>query len=242
LSINFGAPLPARPAAPYEAPLQNAVVIRPAPVRLSGREIVERLVGARPDLSPHSPDWQAAVLLLHASSVGLNVDRLVLRTGFPREFVARSLRRLVDNSCWIDGELQAKWTLNDLRSGDFWMDVGVALGHCLRRLDERGKPEWAPVGGAWVKEFNYRSAGRPEDPIHNRYLAIAPADPDVETPGTTEAEPPGQLAVAAIPERAAPVVEPAQIADRTGTPLVPNGRIEAVPALSNGWEHANWLG
>src|SRR5687768_6959440 len=87
---------------------------------------------ARPDLTDESPELRAAVLLLLAGEIGFNVDRLVMRTRYPREFVARCTRRLVDNGVWTAGTLLAEWSSTPVDAPSFWWDVDVALGRRLR--------------------------------------------------------------------------------------------------------------
>lgn len=226
----------------YEPIPPREVATGTSGVRLSGQETAARIALARPDLTSDSPWWQGAVLLLHASSFGLNVDRVVRRTGYSRDFVARCFRRLVDNACWIDGELRANWSVDFLGSEAFWHDVNVALGNSLRRINDQGEPEWAPVGG-WVKEFNYRGAARPEEPIHNEYHRIEPYNPDPD--GASEL--PAVVAELA-PTSILPFPSPTRHLDAepvvlTATrPAAVNRVALSRPALSSGWEHAKWIG
>jgi hypothetical protein len=131
----------------------------------------------RTELAPEVPESQGALLLIHAREVGPNVDRLTARTGLSRDFVARALRRLVDNSCWADGKLVENWSAEPLECPAFWRDVDVALGRKLRRLTPEMEPEWAEVR-EWVKDFNYRGSGSTADALPNEYYAIAKHDPE----------------------------------------------------------------
>jgi hypothetical protein len=124
-----------------------------------------------------SSEWQAALILLEAAKVGPNVDRLVLRTRLPREFVARALRRLIDNSFWLDGVLYVTWCADSGSTDGFWDDVDVALGRSLRRIGADGKPEWAAVR-EWVKWFEYRGVSGAPSSIQNDYHTIAEYNPD----------------------------------------------------------------
>lgn len=133
--------------------------------RATARQRVER---ARPDLDQDSPEFRAAVLLLLASEIGFNVDRIVSRTLYPRDFVARCLRRLVDNGVRVDGHLFTTWSGENIATDDFWLDVQVALGRSLRRIGPRGTPEWAPVGD-WVKDFDFRVRGDGPATTANEY-------------------------------------------------------------------------
>lgn len=148
------------------------------------RAEVER---ARPDLPEGSAEFRAAVLLLLVCDGGFNVDRLAARTRFPREFVARCLRRLTDNGLWADGALWLAWREEGARSQAFWWDVDVALGRRLRRTTEDGTPEWAPLDG-WVKEFEYSGRAAPTQPVFNEYRYIAPHDPEPVAPSEADEE------------------------------------------------------
>ncbi len=135
---------------------------------------------ARPDLSPDSPEYQSAIILLLSADIGLNVDRMVLRAKLPREFVARCLRRLSDNACWVDGEMRTSWD-DPPTCRNFWLDVEVALGRQLRRINAAGDPEWADIRG-WVKDFNYKGMQGAKTPVTNDYYEITPHDPELVAP------------------------------------------------------------
>ncbi|HET7273974.1 MAG TPA: hypothetical protein VFI91_02275 [Longimicrobiaceae bacterium] len=144
----------------------------------AARALIER---ARPDLSVESPEYQGALVLLHTRDIGLNVHRMAMRTKLPREFVARCLRRLADNACWVDGEMRISWCDDPTTCRSFWLDVEVALGRRLRRINDAGKPEWAEIGG-WVKDFNYKGRQEVRAEVTNDYIEIAPHDPEPVVP------------------------------------------------------------
>jgi hypothetical protein len=185
---------------------------------------------ARAELARDCPEYQGANLLLHARETGPNVDRLARRTGYRREFVAQCLRRLVDNSCWVDGELRANWAADAaVYSAQFWLDVDVALGRCLKRINADGKPEWSPAGGDWVKDFNYRGATVADTSVHNEYYAITPYNPAPVDPVEVEIDPePTPLRVEAPVVVTPPMREPPPVA-------------EPVLMMAD-WAGADWLG
>jgi hypothetical protein len=221
--------------------------------RPSASELRERIARARPGLSAEAPEHQAAMVLLLLPSTGQNVDRLVLRTGCPRPFVAQCLRRLFDNAWWTAGGGHTSWCVDALACEHFWSDVDVALGRRLRRVGEAGRPEWAAVGG-WVKEFEYRSARLEEGSNHNEYREIAPHNPEPvlveEEDAETEPEPVAFAEIRTPPRRAvaplaAALVDSPRAAGWLGTPTPVPGEA-AKPAaplglLVEGWAEANWL-
>jgi hypothetical protein len=110
-------------------------------------------------LDPDSSTYRTAILLLRACEVGQGVHKLARVTGYPREFVARCARRLVDNGVWRDGETVSPWTISEVEDAAFWADVGVAEGRLYRRTSPEGGLEWARPG-EWWKEMQYTvSAG-----------------------------------------------------------------------------------
>lgn len=141
------------------------------------RTAPERLQRARPELSPDSDEYRAAMVLLVGLATSFNIDRIVARTKYSREFVARCVRRLIDNSIRVDGESVVTWSPENLADDDFWMDVEVALGRCHRKIGADGRPEWAPIG-SWVKRFDF-TVGEPKigTPV-NEYVPFSPYNPD----------------------------------------------------------------
>ncbi len=212
-----------------------------------------RLIGrTRPDLPADAPERQGAVLLLLIPAVGLNVDRLVLRTGFPRGFVAQCLRRLVDNAWWTDGEPPVNGCADPLSCPSFWLDVEVALGRRVRRLNEEGRPEWARAG-EWVKEFEYVRPQAVENAVHTDYRKIAPYDPEPIPSSDTDSRP-GEAEVE--PETGPPASRPevrAQLSSKETPPPGSSGNGSAAgvarkpaatrPAdlLLDAWAGAEWL-
>lgn len=131
----------------------------------------ERLCALRPDLPREGTTFRAALVLLAAPGAGFNIDRVALRTGVPRHWVAACARRLRDNGVWSPAGERVSWAgPEDFR---FWNDVGVAEGRLLRRDDARGRPQWAPAG-AWAKAYDFVGpGGDPGGPV----LYLSPGEP-----------------------------------------------------------------
>ncbi len=185
----------------------------------------ERVARARPDLDADQPEFQAAVLLLLTAEIGYNVDRIMARTRYPREFVARCLRRLVDNGVQIDARLATRWSNEYLAMKEFWLDVEVALGRYLRRTGADGRPEWAPAG-EWVKNFDFRR-GESDTAAANEYHRIEPYDPEPSAPDAEVAEP-------------APPAPTRPATPRVDVPPRPSPSPSA--PLVESWRGTNWLG
>nr|MBA2671058.1 hypothetical protein [Gemmatimonadota bacterium] len=100
----------------------------------------------RPELARESAEFRGGLLLLLIDAYGSNVDRLVRRSGLPREFVARGVRRLIDNGWMTQGDAASRWCENPPECRHFWLDVEVLLGLSHRRVSDTGETEWAPVG------------------------------------------------------------------------------------------------
>ncbi len=190
----------------------------------------ERVTRARPDLNAELPEFRAAVLLLLTAEIGYNVDRIMARTRYPREFVARCLRRLVDNGVQIDARLATRWSNEYLATREFWLDVEVALGRYLRRTGEDGRPEWAPAG-EWVKNFDFRR-GESDTAAANEYHRIEPYDPE---PAAPDAEATDAEVSEPDPKPPAPT-RPAT--PRLAIPPRPN---PSAPLVES-WRGTNWLG
>jgi len=146
-------------------PVPSSVVPSTLP---SSADVRRRVDAVAPSLDPGSPQARAAVLLLLAREVGLNVDRLARLSGFDRHFVAACVRRLYDNRVWTDGRTCYAWTEPD--EAAFWNDVGVAVGRLCRRTDEEGNPSWAPAG-SWTKVYDFVSRA----PAHGAAVMFLPA-------------------------------------------------------------------
>jgi hypothetical protein len=179
-----------------------------------------RIRSARLDLPPDSPEYRAAVVLLLAHEIGFNVDRIVMPTRYPRQFVAQCLRRLADNAVWVDGTMKTSWTGDSLNSRDFWLDVEVGLGRYLRRIGPDGRPQWAPVG-VWVKNFNYQRLNDSGALLPNDYYRIEPHNPLPDGPLSDDGLEPE--------ERAEPDRDPAE----TGVVLEGLPSLDAVEAPSD---------
>jgi len=223
----------------------------PAPHRpVRAADALAQVQRVRPGLAPDSADCRAAVVLLLVPGVGFNVERLVMRTGYPRGFVSLVLRRLADNAFWLDGQVQADWVGVGADAPSFWLDVDVALGKRLRRVSESGAPEWAPVG-EWVTDFEYRGEASLSGPVCNAYRAAPEYAPEAVAP-LAEEEP------ALAYEAPAPEEEDEEIDDLDGDEEGKDEeeREEAEPAaeqaqpapaaapgmLLGEWASANWLG
>ncbi|HEX8694358.1 MAG TPA: hypothetical protein VF746_18195 [Longimicrobium sp.] len=134
----------------------------------------ERLRALRPDLPCGGAAFRAALVLLAAPAARFNIDRLARRTGAPRHWVAACARRLYDNGVWSARGAAYPWSgPEDFR---FWNDVEVAEGKLLRRVDDRGRPQWAPAG-AWSKEYDF--VGPRSDP-GGAVLYVVPEDAAAE--------------------------------------------------------------
>ena len=214
---------------------------------------------SRPDLDPEDPEYRAAVLLLLIHDTGFNVDRLTMRTRFPREFVARCLRRLSDNGWWVDGADTCDWGESRASHEHFWLDVDVALARRLRRLTDGGERQWADLDG-WVKEFEYAARNAQESEVYNEYRHIPPHDPGPVFVSSGEEdeeeeegrEPPVVHRSAAqprpVPATSAPADRPAPVnvqwlggspdAEATPTPAFPLADVR----LQEDWDEVEWLG
>jgi hypothetical protein len=202
---------------------------------------------ARPGLAAGSEERRAAVLLLLAREGRLNIERLVARTRYPRDFVARCVRRLVDNGWLGGGGVRCEWVADGAASRAFWADVDVALGRMLRRTGEDGRLEWAPVGG-WVKHFEYSAPPAREGEVGNHYREIPAYDPEPEAPLADAPETPAADPVGPARERPRPRIAPptAQL-PRVRRPELdrPAASLPASPPggmLVDGWGKAEWLG
>lgn len=137
-----------------ESPVVTIPETEPKPVPPTFAAIRERLAALGSEAVPGSQDHEAAIILLAAEAIGQNIDRLARFTGIPREKIARSARRLVDNGVWHEGDTVSPWVDTPSDSASFWSDVAVANGGLCRRMGEDGMPEWAPQG-YWRKHYEY---------------------------------------------------------------------------------------
>jgi hypothetical protein len=151
---------------------------------------------ARPELARESAEFHGGLLLLLVDAYGANVDRLVRRSGLPREFVARGVRRLIDNGWMSQGDAPARWSESPPECRHFWLDVEVLLGLSHRRVSETGETEWAPVG-QWVKDFEYQGARAENNALHNEYRKIELHDPEPEFEGADASD--GAAPAQAVP-------------------------------------------
>jgi hypothetical protein len=133
----------------------------------------------RPELPADTPEFQGALLLLLIDTYGMNVERLVRRSGLPRDFVARGVRRLIDNGWMVPSGDALRWCEIPPACRHFWLDVDVLLGLAQRRVSETGEPEWARAG-EWVKDYEYQGSRADPVSIHNEYRKIVLHDPQPE--------------------------------------------------------------
>lgn len=117
-----------------------------------------RLRAMDPTLSPDSPRHMAGILLLALQEAPPKVDLLAARLRLPREFVAKCLRRCIDNGVVQNGSLISGWSGEAWSEDAFWADVNVALGKWWRRQDGSGRLEWIEAGG-WQKPYEYVDRG-----------------------------------------------------------------------------------
>lgn len=91
-------------------------------------EIVTMLKELDPNLTEDSPSFAGALILLAATEVGADAERVASFTGLPLEEVARREAHLRANGVW-DGEMviHSDWFDEDGGFG-FWMDVLVGEG------------------------------------------------------------------------------------------------------------------
>lgn len=217
-------------------------------------DIYDEVKEARPELPEDSEAFRAAVLLLLVGEMGLNVDKLVLRTRYPREYVSRCMRRAADNALWLDGVLTCTWSTDRARSEEFWWDVEVALGRQLRRIDGAGRVEWAPLDG-WFKDFDYTGRRGDEKAVYNEYHFIAARDPEpASAQGIGEEgipdgssggeEPTKRMATESTGEEQADESAAAEEWPSESEWMSPSETDGAAPAdtpLADGWSHADWL-
>lgn len=137
----------------------------------------ERIQELDPSLSPDTPRYMAGVLLLALQNMPPRVDLLAMRLRLPREFVAKCMRRLIDNGVVQNGSLVGGWS-GDLWNEDaFWADANVALGRWWRRQDGSGRLEWIEAGG-WHKPYEYVHNGA-DAAVGTGYLSVAEAQPQM---------------------------------------------------------------
>jgi len=213
----------------------------------------------RPGLSPEGSEFRGALLLLMVHEIGANVARLVRRSGLPREFVARGVRRLVDNGWTADARTPSNWPEEPPSCEPFWRDVQVLLGLSHRRVTEEGQIEWAPVG-EWVKDYDYQGARSGELAIHNEYRKVVLHDPepvlvdsdDGSSTGDASQQPRAddELTVAVPTSREAPLDAPVFLggspSDLLGATNPPKPGKKSAAAndaalLVEDWSGANWL-
>lgn len=206
------------PAVPASQPVQPKATIE---------SIRSRAAFMDPDLEHGTAAHEAAVLLVAASEIGQNIDRLARFTGFPRERVARRARRLIDNGVWQEGRTVASWRDNIEDVDSFRADVAVAEGTLCRRTDEFGGLEWAP-SGYWRKHFEYVSPRAQELPqVICYHPHVEMPEPEILPRAGLEEEeeeevaaPGGELAPARPVEATVPAL-PADAIWLGSTPVVP---------------------
>ncbi|CAN5653311.1 hypothetical protein BH23GEM6_BH23GEM6_11860 [soil metagenome] len=243
----------------HESP-QNSPTDQPGGIRKKLAEFQTMIEVNRPGLSSESPEFRGALLLLMIDEIGANVARLVRRSGLPREFVARGVRRLVDNGWTADARTASGWPEHPPACEPFWRDVQVLLGLSHRRITGEGRVEWAPVG-EWVKDYDYQGARTGDLAIHNEYRKVTLHDPEPQfardsedgSAGNISSVPPAddELTVAVPISREEPADSPIFLG---GTPTELLGgtnspRTGKKPPVANDagllvdeWGGANWLG
>lgn len=154
------------------SPVQSTINSRPSLPIEALRQQVESL---NPELQSESSTFQAAVLLLAASEIGQNVERLARYTGLQRDFVAKCARRLCDNGAWRDGQVVYTWAEAGEDTTALWKDVQVAEGKLCRRTNGEGVIEWAPAG-YWTKSYEYVERQSASE-LSTLYLSRVPQEP-----------------------------------------------------------------
>lgn len=226
--------------------------IRPRP-SLQDIQLRVQLLTQHDERSPLGES--AALVLLAASSLGHNVDRLARFCGLSREVVARFARRLIDNGVWCGGDTVSRWSYSELEPTSFWRDVAVAEGRLCRRLNEEGEFEWAPQG-YWWKHFEYVAPRDRVEPMENRYeapvvptpaepLPLARDDEEASEAVAVQAAEAEEFAVPVAVERSAWV--PSEQAEWLGETLDGSEPDEVVGVGGNGgvddlFPEAVWLG
>lgn len=135
---------------------------------------------ARPDLNPDTATYQAALVLLVGGSVRFNVDRIARIAGLDRTFVARAVRRLVDNGVWLNGETVREWDERELGPA-FWRDVAVAEGNLYRRVSESGELEWG-FPGSWWKAYDFGDTSQGGNPAVRYSYAVEEEEREASRP------------------------------------------------------------
>lgn len=173
---------------PFVQPAEP-VVPQPRPTIESVRA---RIAAVDPALRVGTSAYESALVLVAATLIGQNIDRLARLTGVSREQVALRARRLVDNGVWQNGDTVCRWRDNPDDEESFRSDVGVAEGELCRRIDPLGQMEWAPQG-YWRKHFEYvppKEAERPQVVCYHPHVPVPeqviPLVPDTEDEDVVE--------------------------------------------------------
>lgn len=164
---------------PFAAP-------RPRPSRA---DLLRRLHALDPNSSPDASRFRAALVLLAAATVGLNIDKLSRVTALPRPFVAGCARRLVDNGVFRDGAFASPWAETGDHDRSFWNDADVAAGSLCRRITPEGEIEWA-APGEWTKRYDYVEKV-PRTGLAIPYIVPDEVEPEMNGVGEVEEIDPG---------------------------------------------------
>ena len=89
------------------------------------REVVRKL---DPNLSEKDKAFSAAMVLVGASQVGTNADKIAARTKLPRTTVRQYVKRLRKQGVFVGSKISCEWFDKKTGSVAFWMDVCVAEG------------------------------------------------------------------------------------------------------------------
>lgn len=207
----------------FQPPLQSEVV----PHTLDS--VRSRVAAMDPSLRVGTPAHDAALILMAASCIGQNVDRLARFTGVRREVVARCARRLVDNGVWQEGHTVSRWLDAPDDMDSFRSDVAVAEGTLCRRSGDDGQMEWAPQG-YWRKHYEYvgpRGAEQPQTICYHAHVEIGSQDLPYAVDEADEEEP---VEVAPTPRRV-----PRMVPEAAAEAPVWMGEEVPAPVLESAW-------
>ena len=190
-----------------------------------------RVAAMDPGVAAGTAGHDAALILLAASWIGQNVDRLARFTGVRRDVVARCARRLVDNGVWQEGSTVSLWVDNPADAESFRADAAVAAGRLCRRIGENGEMEWAPQG-YWRKQYDYvgpRGGEQPQTICYQPHVELGSQDLPYEEEAEEEEEP--------VEMTSAPRPVPRMVPDVAAEAPVWLGGESSVPSLGSPWRN-----